>query len=224
MFYDTLKEKKSLALLIDPDKFNKERINRILNYIHSHNFSVILVGGSLVYNDIDKIIKLIKKETKLPIFLFPGSFFQISRLADGILFTSLISGRNPEFLISQQVQAAPIIKSLKIEAISTAYILIDGGKVTSVEYISNTRPIPVDKIDIILATCYAAEIIGFKAIYLEAGSGAKKPIPVEIVRIIKNNVKLPLIVGGGIRSLEKANEYLENGVSLVVLGTMFENF
>ncbi|MCX7955147.1 MAG: geranylgeranylglyceryl/heptaprenylglyceryl phosphate synthase [Bacteroidales bacterium] len=223
MFYDILKNKASLAILIDPDKFNKKLIVRNLEIIKNLNFSVILVGGSLIYNDVDEAVKFIKSKTNLPIFLFPGSFFQISKFADGILFTSLISGRNPEFIISQQVQAAPIIKRLKLEVISTAYILIDGDKTSSVEYISNTKPIPADKTDIILATCYAAEIIGFKALYLEAGSGAKIPIPIDVIKLIKKNVDMPLIVGGGIKTINQANNYLENGANLVVLGTMFEN-
>jgi len=224
MFYNTLKNKNSLALLIDPDKFSVNHYKYILEKAENYNFSVVFVGGSLVFRDINSIIKKIKKITELPVFIFPGSFYQISKYADGILYTCLISGRNPEFLISQQVISAPFIKKSNLEVISTGYILVDSGKRSSVEYISHTFPIPANKFDIILATCFAAELIGFKSVYLEGGSGAKVPISLKIIKKLKKHISIPIIVGGGINNIKQAEMYLKCGANLVVIGTALEKF
>ena len=181
-----------------------------------------MVGGSLTLNNTEKLITKLKQQTQIPVILFPGNAMQFTPKADAILFMSLLSGRNPEFLISNQVITAPAIKRSGIQSISTAYILIDGGKKTSVEYISNTQAIPADKHEITLATCMAAELLGFKLIYLEAGSGAKNTVPEALIKIVKSNINLPLIVGGGIRNTEKAQKLYYAGADILVIGSKTE--
>lgn len=214
--------KKILAWLIDPDKIDVSNLKQACANAEQKGFKLILVGGSIVSHDINELIIQIKKHSSLPIYIFPGSIYQISPNADGILFTSLISGRNPEYIIGQQVQAAPLIKKFSFDVVPVAYILIEGGNTTSVEYISNTKPIPSNKIDIILATCYAAEFLGFKMIYLEAGSGALNPVPLNVVNVISSSVKIPIIVGGGIKNLDDAEHYFQAGANVVVIGTSIE--
>jgi phosphoglycerol geranylgeranyltransferase len=153
---------------------------------------------------------------------FPGNNLQVSKKADGILFLSLLSGRNPEYLIGQQVIAAPKVKEAQIESIPTGYILIDGGKETAVSYISNTKAIPRDKPEIALATCMAAELLGKKLLYIEAGSGASQSIPPATIQLIKKHVDLPVIVGGGVRSVKAVQELLDAGADHVVIGNHIE--
>ncbi|MCX7862652.1 MAG: geranylgeranylglyceryl/heptaprenylglyceryl phosphate synthase [Bacteroidales bacterium] len=215
--------KKLLAVLIDPDKTPIKNIKSICQKIELLNADIILVGGSILFNSIDKHVEELKKYTQKSVYIFPGSIYQISTQADGILFLSLLSGRNPEYLIGQQVLAAPILKHTLLDVLPVAYILIDGGRISSVQYMSNTMPIPSDKTDIVLATCYAAEYLGFKAIYLEAGSGAEKPIPFSLVQTVSQSVSIPIIVGGGIRNKEMVLNYFEVGANMVVVGTAFEN-
>jgi len=215
-------QKKQLALLIDPDKVNSEQLALICKQMQNTPFDLILVGGSLIMNDLEFVITNIKKHTSLPVYLFPGSAIQLSEKADGILFLSLVSGRNPEFLIGQQVIAAPMLKRMKLDVVSVAYILIESGKTTSVEYMSNTKPIPSDKIDIIVATALAAEYLGFKMIYLEAGSGALQPISSEIIKSVATQVHIPVIVGGGVRNASMAQACYDAGASVVVIGTAIE--
>ena len=182
-----------------------------------------LVGGSLLLsNEIDKLIQLIKSNTSLPVIIFPGSLFQISPVADAILFLLLISGRNPEHLIGNQVTAAPIIKKVGLEAISTGYMLIEAGKTTSAEFMSNTRPIPQNKPDIAVAHALAAEYIGLKLLYLDAGSGAELPVPDEMIQKIAKYSSLPMIIGGGIRNPDVAREKVQAGASFIVTGTINE--
>lgn len=214
--------KKHLALLIDPDKVTDEKLIFLSKNAEKSGFDLILVGSSLLFNDIHSIIKKIKKYSTLPIYIFPGNSMQLSEKADGILFLSLVSGRNPDFLIGQHVIAAPIIKKMNLKVIPTAYILIESGNTTSVEYLSNTKPIPSNKIDIILATALASEMLGFKMVYLEAGSGAKKTIPPEIIKKISENISLPIIVGGGIKKVEQAQQYFDKGANTVVIGNAIE--
>ncbi|MGQ9846387.1 MAG: geranylgeranylglyceryl/heptaprenylglyceryl phosphate synthase [Bacteroidales bacterium] len=214
--------KKQLALLIDPDKVDNEQLANICKQIKKSPFNLILVGGSLVRNDIDSIIVFLKKHTSLPIYLFPGNVMQLSDKADGILFLSLVSGRNPEYLIGQQVIAAPILKRMQLDVVSVAYMLIESGHTTSVEYMSNTKPIPSDKIDIIVATALAAEFLGFKMIYLEAGSGALHPVSPEIIKHVAEQVRIPIIVGGGIRNKTIVNNCYQAGASMVVIGSVIE--
>ena len=214
--------KKQLALLIDPDKVNNEQLASICQQLNKTPFDLVLVGGSLVMGDLDSVIAYLKKHTTLPVYIFPGNSIQLSDKADGILFLSLVSGRNPEYLIGQQVIAAPLLKRMQIDVVSVAYMLIEGGKTTSVEYMSNTKPIPSDKTDIIVATALAAEYLGFKMIYLEAGSGALEPISQEVVKCVAAQVNVPIIVGGGIRSAALAQSYYDAGASMVVIGSAIE--
>jgi putative glycerol-1-phosphate prenyltransferase len=216
-------KKNYLAWLIDPDKLTISEISEKIKTIESAGFNLILVGSSILFNDLDNLIINLKKLTTLPIYIFPGSIYQISPFADGILFTSLLSGRNPEFLIGQQVLAAPILKRTNLDVVSVGYILIENGRTTSVEYISNTKPIPADKLDIILATCLAAEYLGFKMVYLEAGSGAINPVPLKIVEKVCNQINIPVIVGGGIKTTNQAKTYFSAGAKIVVIGNAIED-
>jgi putative glycerol-1-phosphate prenyltransferase len=182
----------------------------------------LLVGGSLLFSSIDNAIAVIKENSALPVLLFPGNMLQITDKADGILLLSLISGRNPDLLIGNHVIAAPFLKGSSLEIIPTGYILVDGGKTTSVEYMSNTKPIPADKSDIVIATALAGELIGLKTIYLEAGSGALNPVNEEIVNRVKNNISIPLIVGGGIKDNITLENICRAGADVIVVGNAFE--
>jgi putative glycerol-1-phosphate prenyltransferase len=214
--------KKQLAILIDPDKYDSDGIILITKECNKNKISLILIGGSLLSVNIDDYIKLIKKNTNIPVVIFPGSFYQVSPYADSILFLSLISGRNPDYLINNQVIAAPYIKKHKLEYIPTGYILIEGEKTSSVEYISNTKPIPSDKTDIIKATALAGEMLGQKLLYLEAGSGAKKSISADIVSEIKSTTNLPVIVGGGIKTPACVSQLINAGADIAVIGNAIE--
>ncbi len=218
------KNKKSLAILLDPDYVKKNEIRNLAQKIIHTGADYIFLGGSIVQqNKIDKIIKRFKKYTDLPIILFPGDPQQISGYADGILFLSLISGRNPDYLIGHQVIAAPFLAQTNLEVISTGYILIENGHTTAVEYVSQTKPIPRNKPQIALATALAGEMLGMKLIYLEAGSGAKEPVPKRTIRAISKNLQIPVIVGGGIRTRKQMEIAFEKGADIVVVGTAFED-
>lgn len=213
---------KKMALLIDPERLTIPAIIATVFAANETGVKFIFVGGSLLSTKIDTVIEIIKKNTSLPVILFPGSLMQLSAKADALLLLSLVSGRNPEYLIGNHVLAAPYIQRSQIEVIPTGYILIDGGNVTSVEYVSNTRPIPSDKTDLVVATAMAAEMLGHKLIYLEAGSGALNHVPVEVVKEVRKNISIPLIVGGGINTYEKARLIIEAGADLIVVGTAIE--
>ncbi len=215
--------KKMLALLIDPDKYSDEGLKALLADANkTPGPDVMLVGGSLVFNGIGAIVDKIKANTSLPVFLFPGSAMQVTPKADGILLLSLISGRNPDFLIGHHVMAAPALVKSGIEIVPTGYILVDGGTSTSVSYMSNTIPIPDSKTDIALATAMAGELLGLKQVYLEAGSGAKYPVPVAMIKAVSSQLKIPVWVGGGIRTVETLINTLQHGADMVVVGTAFE--
>lgn len=217
-----LNGKKIFALLLDPDEYNDQSLRHTLIEAGKSETDLILVGGSLVTNPVAPFIQKIKENSEIPVLLFPGNLLQISNNADGILFLSLISGRNPDLLISNHVASAPMIKSSGMEVISTGYILVGNGKSTSVEYISNTRPVPSDKPDIASATAIAGEMLGFKLIYLEAGSGAQHPVKTEMITRVKENIKVPLVVGGGIRNPEDAKNILNAGADIIVIGNAVE--
>ncbi len=223
-FYEKLvdRSKKRFALLVDPDKQDDESMDTLMAHINQHPPDMVLVGGSILFNPIDLAITSLKLGTKLPVFLFPGNVMQLSDRADGILFLSLISGRNPEFLIGNHVLAAPHLNRSGIEVIPTGYMLIENGRSTTVEYISNTRPIPSGKCDIGVATAMAGEMLGMKAIYLEAGSGAEHYVGCDMITAIRKNISLPLIVGGGINTAEHAEEVFNAGADMVVIGTAIE--
>jgi len=210
-------------VLIDPDKTDSARLPSFVRDATEAGVDGFLIGGSLLLsNEIDKLIQLIKSNTSVPVVIFPGSLFQISPVADAILFLLLISGRNPDHLIGNQVTAAPIIKRIGLEAISTGYMLIEAGTTTSAEFMSNTKPIPRNKPDIAVAHALAAEFIGLKMLYLDAGSGADFPVPDEMIQKIAKYSSLPMIIGGGIRNPEVAREKVKAGASFVVTGTIIE--
>ena len=223
-FYQELKDrsKKRIALLVDPDGYDDADLNNLIGYINMNPPDLLLVGGSILFKPIEITITALKLGCKLPVFIFPGNVFQLSDRADGILFLSLISGRNPEFLIGNHVLAAPHLSRAGIEVIPTGYMLIENGQSTSVEYMSNTRPIPGDKTDIAVATAMAGEMLGLKALYLEAGSGAANPVAPGMIRDIRKNISLPLMVGGGIRSAEAALELFSAGADMIVVGNAME--
>ncbi|MEO0236290.1 MAG: phosphoglycerol geranylgeranyltransferase, partial [candidate division WOR-3 bacterium] len=164
----------------------------------------------------------VKSKTQKPVILFPGSHAQLTKHADAVLFLSLLSGRNAQYLIDEQVRMAPILRKFNLEAISTAYLLIESGRTTTVEWVTNTRPIPRNKVDLVIAHVLAAEMMGFKLIYLEAGSGAEKPVPDELIKLVKANINIPLIVGGGLKSLDTINGVFEAGADFVVIGNKLE--
>lgn len=227
MIYDQilkkrLNGKKQIAVLIDPDKTDQSKLSGLLMSVNETPPDLIFVGGSLISANIDITLKVIKEITNIPVLLFPGSSIQISRFADGILFLSLLSGRNPEFLISHHVSSAPLLKSSGMEVVSTGYILIDGGTVSSVEYMSNTKPIPGAKTDLATATAIAGEMMGMKMLYLEAGSGAITPVPKTMITKVKEQTGIPLIVGGGLNSTEKIKAACAAGADIVVVGNAFE--
>ncbi len=210
-------------VLLDPDKTDAEQLPRFVQTATEAGVDGFLVGGSLLFNnEFDQHLRIIKQSTNLPVMIFPGSLLQVSPVADAILFLILISGRNPEHLIGNQVLAAPIIKRMGIEAISTGYMLIGTGKVTSAEFMSNTKPIPNNKPDIALAHALAAEMIGLRLLYLDAGSGADESVPEQMIETIARSCSLPLIVGGGIRTPEEARRKIEAGASFMVTGTVTE--
>lgn len=217
------KNEKLLAILLDPDKIDLNRLGILIDKINQSPATHIFIGGSLVENNIlNDLITALKQKSMLPIVLFPGNPSQISNKADAILFLSLISGRNPDFLIEHQVQAAPILKKTQLEIISTGYILIESDTETAVERVSKTKPLDRKNLDLALATAQAGEMLGNKLIYLEAGSGAKQAVPLEMIGLVSQNVEIPLLVGGGIVALQGIQDAFDAGADLVVVGTAFE--
>ncbi len=215
---------KLLSILLDPDKIDLNNVEILVDKINQSVATHIFIGGSIVKNNIlDELILKIKEKCCLPIVLFPGNPSQISDQADAVLFLSLISGRNPDFLIEHQVKAAPILRKTQLEIISTGYILIESGTETAVESVSKTRPLDRSDYDLVLATAQAGEMLGHKLIYLEAGSGAKQSVPLEMIKKVAQNIEVPLIVGGGITDLSEIQKAYDSGADLVVIGTAFEN-
>jgi len=213
---------RQLAFLIDPDKFQLSQITELRLLLKKVRPDLLLVGGSLISVDTNHFISELKKYINLPIILYPGSSSQICKEADAILFLSLLSGRNPEFLISHHVTAAPLIKANNIEAISTGYILVDGGCSTSVQYISQTQPIPATKSDIAVATALAGQYMGMKMIYMDAGSGAQNPISKSMVSAVKAQIDIPLMIGGGLRTVETIKQACKAGADIIVVGNALE--
>jgi phosphoglycerol geranylgeranyltransferase len=214
--------KKSIALLLDPDKAKEDSLEKILKSANECKTDYIFAGGSLTFTGIDGLITEIKKFTSIPVVLFPGNLLQLTLNADIILLLSLISGRNPELLIGNHVIAAPHLKNSKHKLVSTGYILINCGKKTSVEYISQTEAIPEDKPEIAVATALAGEMLGMKMIYLEAGSGATKPVPTNLIRMVRENISIPLVIGGGIKFKSEVESIFSAGANLIVLGNACE--
>ena len=223
--YDKFQDKtrKKLAVLIDPDKPTDAQILSMVEKANAAKVDFFFVGGSLLVTDsLDHCIKLIKEHSDIPVLIFPGNSLQISKYCDGFLLLSLISGRNPEMLIGRHVIAAPYLKLYGNEIIPTGYMLIDSGKATSVTYMSDTTPIPHDKDDIAMCTALAGEMLGLKLIYLEAGSGAEIPVSTNMISKVRQMIKIPLIVGGGIRTPEMAADAVKAGADVIVIGTAFE--
>ncbi len=217
------KNEKLLAILLDPDKIDLSTIELLIEKINKSPATHIFIGGSLVENNIlDQLIVKIKQNCALPVVLFPGNPSQISDQADAILFLSLISGRNPDYLIEHQVKAAPILKKTQLEIISTGYILIESGTETAVQKVSKTKPLDRNNMDLVLATALAGEMLGHKLLYLEAGSGAKQAVPIEMIELVSQNIEIPIIVGGGIIDLQGIQNAYDSGADLVVIGTAFE--
>lgn len=213
---------KYIALLLDPDKTGKETLKKVLRIATESGTDYIFTGGSLSFRNIDDLIADIKKNTSLPVVLFPGNLLQLSLRADIILLLSLISGRNAELLIGNHVTAAPYLRNSRDKLIPTGYMLISCGKRTTVEYISQTEAIPPDKTDVAVATAIAGEMLGLKLIYLEAGSGAEHHVPVSIVSAVRQNITIPLIVGGGIRKEKEVEDIFSAGADMIVLGNACE--
>lgn len=219
-----IEAKKLLAILLDPDQVVWENLDCVISKINQSQATHVFIGGSQVEsNRIDELVIKLKQQIDLPMVLFPGNPSQISKEADAILFLSLISGRNPDYLIEYQVKAAPVLKKSQLEIISTGYILIESGGETAVERVSNTKPMDRNKPDFVVATAQAGEMLGNKLIYLEAGSGAKQAIPLEMIRKVSNNILIPLVVGGGIVDLQGIQNAYDSGADIVVIGTAFEN-
>ncbi len=216
-------KKRLLAVLLDPDKLSINQIPEIASKINRSIVTHILVGGSIIEESVmDPFVIELKKQTELPIVIFPGDITQISNHADGLLFLSLISGRNPEFLIEKQVQSVSKLRGSNLEVIPTGYLLIENGKETAVQRVSQTNPMSRGNTSLIVDTAKAGELLGMKLIYLEAGSGATHPINREIISKVKADLNMPLIVGGGISNKKQLDTAYTAGADMVVIGTAFE--
>jgi putative glycerol-1-phosphate prenyltransferase len=215
--------KKSFAVLIDPDKVNDSSVEELIQLSLDAQVDYFLVGGSLVVSSyLDECVQLIKRSCNIPVILFPGSPSQVSKYADALLYLSLISGRNPELLIGQHVISAPQVKKSGLEIMSTGYMVIDGGAPTTVSYISNASPLPSDKSEIAMCTAMAGEMLGMKLIYMDAGSGAKRAITETMIQKVSSCIDVPLIVGGGITTAEKAYLNCKAGADVIVVGNAIE--
>lgn len=216
--------KKLLAVLIDPDKAQRDNLQRMADCANEGRIDVFLWGGSLVNApQAEYYLRFLKSNLEdTPVILFPGSTYQLDAQADGLLLLSLLSGRNPDLLIGRHVQVAGRIKQMNLNPTATGYLLIDGGRPTSVSYMSNTTPIPADKPSIAAATALAGEQLGMKLIYMDAGSGAKNPVPAKLIHCVRREVTLPIIVGGGIRTPERAVAALNAGADMIVVGNGLE--
>jgi phosphoglycerol geranylgeranyltransferase len=208
----------SIALLLDPDKAKGESLKVLLDTSKKSKTDYIFAGGSLTFSGIDYLIDEIRKSCSIPVVLFPGNLFQLTLKADIILLLSLISGRNPELIIGNHVIAAPHLKNAREKLVSVGYILISCGTKTTVEYISQTAAIPSDKPDLAVATAMAGEMLGLRMIYLEAGSGAAYPVPVDLIKSVRQSVSIPLAVGGGIKEKSEVEEIFNAGADLIILG------
>ncbi len=217
------KQKKSFAVLIDPDKVNDNSLKDTIALSVEASVDYFFVGGSLVISSyLDECIELIKSTCDIPVLIFPGSPSQVSKYADALLYLSLISGRNPELLIGQHVVSAPVVKQSGLEIISTGYMVVDGGAPTTVSYISNASPLPSDKNEIAMCTAMAGEMLGMKLIYMDAGSGARKAISENMIEKVSSCISVPLIVGGGITEPEKAYKNCKAGADVIVVGNAIE--
>lgn len=215
---------KMFALLVDPDKISPSGVDKLVEQANDTGVDYFFIGGSLLVSDnLDYVVERIKNKSHIPVVLFPGNGMQICSHADAILLLSLISGRNPEMLIGSHVLAAPVLRKSGLEIIPTGYMLIDSGVATSASYMSNTTPIPHDKNDIALCTALAGEMLGLKMIFMDGGSGAKSPVSESMIQAVSENISVPLIVGGGIKTPEKALANCRAGADIIVVGNGIEN-
>ena len=221
----SVKKKKGAGyiVLIDPDKNSEKNLEEKISKINNSGVDAIFVGGSLILdNNCEKRVELIKSISKVPVIFFPGGISQLNKHYDAMLFMSILSGRNSHYLIGEQVIAAPIVKDLGIEVIPTGYLLVDGGNNSSVQFMSGSNPIPIEKPDILIAHALAAQYLGKKLVYLESGSGAKNSIPNNLLKAVTKYIDVPIIVGGGIKTPKSANEKVVAGASFVVIGSILE--
>jgi putative glycerol-1-phosphate prenyltransferase len=215
--------KKKFAPLIDPDKFTLSELKTIAESSEKACVDFFFYGGSFVMEtDHQKFITVLKEYCSAPVILFPGNQFMIPKNADGLLLLSLISGRNAELLIGKHVLAAPFLKTCDFEILPTGYMLIENGHGTAVSYMSNTTPIPVEQDDIALCTAIAGELLGLQLIYMDAGSGAENPVSLRMIKKVRQNISIPLIIGGGIRNAKQAKDIAEAGADVVVVGNAIE--
>lgn len=218
-----IKGQKKFAVLIDPDKIRLEKVHKVLDTSIESGVDYFFIGGSLIVNSmLDQVIHVIRQKCSIPVILFPGNPYQITDKADAILFLSLISGRNPDFLIGNHVISAPILKNSGLEIMPTGYMLIDGGHPTSVQYMSNTMPIPANKEEIALCTAIAGEMLGMKQVFMDAGSGAENAVSVAMLQAVSKNINIPLITGGGINTPQKAADRAASGADVIVVGNALE--
>ena len=214
---------KKIAVLIDPDKVRLGNMDTVLELAVEAKIDFFFIGGSLIVNNmLDQCLMSIKEACNIPMILFPGNSYQLSYRADGVLFLSLISGRNAELLIGKHVIAAPYLKLSPLEVLPTGYMLVDGGVPTTVSYVSNTQPIPANKDDVAMCTAIAGEMLGLRLMYMDAGSGAKTPIKESMIEAVSSAIQIPLIVGGGIRTPEKALANVKAGADVIVVGNAIE--
>jgi phosphoglycerol geranylgeranyltransferase len=217
------RKEKMLAALLDPDSEEFESLKKKIELIEKSKIDFILVGGSTAWNNnFEMFTEKVKSLASKAVILFPGSAEQISQSADAILFLSLVSGANPKYLIGEQVKAAPILKKMDVEVIPTGYILIDGGRKTTVEFVSGTKPISQDNVEQVRETAYAAQLLGMKMIYLECGSGARYPVKDELIFTVREYVEIPIIVGGGIKNRQEIENKHRAGADIVVVGNALE--
>jgi phosphoglycerol geranylgeranyltransferase len=219
-----IKQKKAgFLVLLDPDRLSPKEISDLAFRAEKGGVDGILVGSSLLLSThFDEAINKIKKKVKLPVIIFPGNANQVSKHADAVLFLSLISGRNPNLLIGEQVKAAPVIREFGLEPIPTGYMLIESGKMTSVQFMSDTLPLPPNKPDIACAHALAAEYLGMRFVFMDAGSGAERSVPDFLIKEVKKFISVPLIIGGGIRDPEIARAKVKSGANFVVIGNALE--
>ncbi len=222
-YFKTSLGKKQIGVLLDPDKINWPNLPHLITSAIQNKVSYFLVGGSLITDyQLEKLIRALKVQSQIPVILFPGSALHVSTNADAILFLSLISGRNSDFLIGQHVISAPIIKKSNLQVIPTGYMLIESGQTTTAQYMSNTSPIPANKPDIAACTALAGEMLGLQCIYLDAGSGARQAVNPKMITAVKSQISIPLIVGGGIKNAETAKAIFEAGADVIIVGNKLE--
>ena len=221
---DVSKKGAAYVVLIDPDRNDEDSIQDRVQKANKSGVDALFVGGSLMMDSkcVDRV-RLIKSYSNIPVIFFPGGVGQLNPYYDAMLFMSVISGRNPHYLIGEQVISAPLVKDMDIETIPTGYLLIDGGAGSTVEFMSGTRPIPMDRVDVTVAHALAGQYLGMKLIYLEAGSGAKYPVSSSLIGAVNDMIDVPLVVGGGIKTPEVAAELVQSGASIIVTGTVIED-